>query len=185
MRDAGRGREAAQLSSRMLRHESGLWMVHTVVEKRDADLAAFENDADFRAIRPYEIAESFGNLLTSVGVNLMLDLLIGAGGTVFSNANAHLGVGDSTTAATDAQADLQAASNKLRKAMRTGSFPSRGAKQVQFSSDFTSAEANFAWQEWAVFNAAAAGSMLNRKVESLGTKASGTTWTLTSTLSIA
>ena len=36
-----------------------------------------------------------------------------------------------------------------------------------------------------MFNGSSGGRMLNRKVEALGTKASGTTWALTVTLSIA
>jgi hypothetical protein len=55
---------------------------------------------------------------------------------------------------------------------------------VQFSSDFLTGEANYAWAEWAVANASSAGIILNRKVEALGTKTSGT-WTLTVTVSIS
>ena len=36
----------------------------------------------------------------------------------------------------------------------------------------------FVWNEWAIFNAAAAGTMLNRKVEAVGTKPAGELWTL-------
>lgn len=115
------------------------------------------------------------NLAVTAGLQLLADLLIGAGGTAFNNANARIGVGDSTTAATVAQTDLQASTNKLRKAM-DATFPSRSGTTLSFKSSFGTGEANFAWNEFAVFNAAAAGTMLNRKVESLGVKSSGT-WT--------
>jgi hypothetical protein len=46
-------------------------------------------------------------------------------------------------------------------------------------------DANFAWQEWAVFNASSTGRMLNRKVESLGTKTSSAAWTLTVTITLS
>jgi hypothetical protein len=63
------------------------------------------------------VREADGNILVTAGITLLLNLLIGAGGTVYSNANANLGIGDSTTAAAIGQTDLQAASNKVRQAM--------------------------------------------------------------------
>ena len=106
---------------------------------------------------------------------------IGAGVTAFNNANAYIGVGDSTTAFAVGQTDLQAASNKLRKAM-DATYPSGGSNVITFRSTFATGDANFAWQEWAVFNASSAGTMLNRKVESLGTKTNTQTWQFTVTL---
>ena len=41
---------------------------------------------------------------------------------------------------------------------------------------------NFAWAEWGVFNAASGGTMMNRKVDANGTKASGQTWQFTVTM---
>ena len=132
---------------------------------------------------PYEVIEVDGNILVNTGIALMEDLLIGAGGTVFSNANAHLGVGDSTTAAAASQTDLQASTNKFRKAMEA-TFPSRSAQTLTFKSSFGTGDANFAWEEWGTFNASSAGTMLNRKVQSFGTKSSGT-WVLTATITIS
>jgi hypothetical protein len=62
-----------------------------------------------------------------------------------------------------------------------------GAASIMFRSVFGSGDANWVWAEWGTFNSptAATGRMLNRKVQALGTKASGTTWTLTVTLSLA
>lgn len=111
----------------------------------------------------------------------MVQSSIGAAVTPFNNANAYIGVGDSTTAQAVGQTDLQAATNKLRKAM-DATFPSGATNVLTFRSTFGTADANYAWQEWGVFNAAAAGTMLNRKVESLGTKTSTQTWQFTVTL---
>ena len=108
--------------------------------------------------------------------------IIGGTYTPRNNANAHHGVGDSATAFAAAQTDLQAATNKLRKAMNA-TYPQRSANVLTFQSDFLDGEANFAWQEIGSFNAAAAGTMLTRLVTALGTKASGT-WTLTYTLTV-
>lgn len=111
---------------------------------------------------------------------------IGETVTEFSNANAYLGVGDSTTAFAATQTDLQAATNKLRKAM-DATYPTRAANVLTFRSTFATADANWAWAEWGVFNAASAGTMMSRKVEALGTKTSAQSWqlTITNTLTAA
>lgn len=165
----------------MTQLERGRWRIRWRLSKYHEDivswLAAGRDEASFHAEHhPYEVREIEGNLLANVGIQLMLDKLIGAAGTVFDNANAYIGVGDSTTAAAAGQTDLQAATNKLRKAMEA-TFPSRAGQTMSWKSSFGSAEANFVWNEWAIFNASTAGTMLNRKVESLGTKSTGT-WTL-------
>ena len=119
------------------------------------------------------------NMLVNAGINAFTNLLAGAGGTAFNNANSYIGVGDSSTAESAAQTDLQAATNKLRKAMNA-TYPLSGTSQkITFQADFTSAEANYAWNEFAVFNASSAGTMLNRKVSSQGTKTAGQTWRIT------
>ena len=109
--------------------------------------------------------------------------VIGEAVTEFSNANAYIGVGDSVTAFAATQTDLQAATNKLRKAM-DATYPTRAANVLTFKSTFTTAEANFAWAEWGVFNASTAGTMMNRKVEALGTKTSAQSWAFTVTNTI-
>lgn len=106
---------------------------------------------------------------------------IGGAVTAFNNANAHIGVGDSSTAFAATQTDLQAATNKLRKA-QDASYPQISGNVVTFRSTFGPSDANFAWAEWGVFNAASAGTMMNRKVDANGTKASGQTWQFTVTM---
>lgn len=98
-------------------------------------------------------------------------------GTMFNNANARIGVGDSTTAFAASQTDLQASTNKLRKAM-DATYPTVAGAVVTFKSTFALAEANFAWNEWAIFNAATGGVMLCRTVQANGTKLSNQTWVL-------
>lgn len=104
-------------------------------------------------------------------------------GTLYDNTNAYLGVGDSATAFAATQTDLQAATNKLRKAMEA-TYPQRSANVLTLRSLFGTGDANWAWQEWATFNASTAGTMLQRKVESLGTKTSAQSWQLTVTLTL-
>jgi hypothetical protein len=117
--------------------------------------------------------------------NGMIELLKGAiaevGFTAISNTNAHLAVGDSNTAFSAAQTDLQAASNKTRKAMESG-YPQRSSSQLIFRSLYGTSDANYAWAEHGIFNAPTGGIMWSRKVESLGTKTNTQSWQLTVTV---
>lgn len=121
--------------------------------------------------------------ITDAGRNHLVQAGIGAAVTPFNAANAHIGVGDSATAFAAGQTDLQAAANKVRKPM-DATYPSGAANVLTFRSTFGTGDANFAWNEWGVFNAAAAATMLNRKVESLGTKTATQTWQFTVTLTV-
>lgn len=127
----------------------------------------------------YDHGRPFPNIFVNVGLAAVWNLVTAQGGTAFSNANARLGVGDSNAAPAVGQTDLQAAVNKLRKAMNVG-FPNAPVNGLeQWQSDFTGAEANFSWQEFAIFDAAAAGTMMNRSISNQGTKTAGQTWRLT------
>lgn len=139
--------------------------------KKYADDAAFAHDEAFEEV----VID--GNMLLNEGIQTLLDLGIGAAGTAYNNANARLGVGDSSTAEAATQTDLQAATNKTYKAQEA-SYPGRANQTITFRSVFGSADANYAWNEFCVDNGAAAGKTLNRKVSAQGTKASGQTWTL-------
>jgi hypothetical protein len=121
--------------------------------------------------------------LTDAGRDFIAGALTGTQTTLFNNANARLAVGDSLTAFSKSQTDLQASTNKIRKAMDTG-YPITSANVLTFKATYGSAEANWAWSEWGIFNASSGGTMLNRKVESLGTKVPGSTWVLTVTVTI-
>ena len=119
--------------------------------------------------------------LTNAYRDYLASVAVGAGGTAFNNANAYIGVGDSSTAHAFTQTDLSAATNKLRKGM-DATYPQVAGNVLTFKATFGTGDANFAWNEWGVFNAASAGVMMNRKVESLGTKTSAQTWALTVTI---
>lgn len=149
------------------------------------EVAKYLSHEDFLLKRPYEIAKFDGNILVNAGINLAWTLIAGGAGTTFSNANSYIGVGDSTTAEAASQTDLQAATNKTRVAMDS-SYPTYGtSQQIVFRSTFDGTTANYAWQEFAAFNAAAAGTMLNRKVSNQGTKISGQTWQVTLTVTLS
>ena len=120
--------------------------------------------------------------LTDAGALVCCKLVMGDVQTIFNATNARLGVGDSTAAFAKAQTDLQSASNKQRVGM-DATFPKRTGSTLQFSATYSTAQGNYAWNEWGVFNNATpgAGEMLSRKVEPgnvLGTKPNTQTWQL-------
>ena len=169
-------------------HQQIRWIAKWRVEKRWGD---------DQSVEPYEVIEGYGNLLMYGGASCLWETLIGNGTgtagnslTYFNNANAALGVGDSTTAEAATQTDLQASTNKQRKAVDS-TYPQHtdgttsGAATVTFKATFGTSDANFAWQEWGTFNATSGGRMLNRKVTSLGTKTSAASWAFTVTLTLA
>jgi hypothetical protein len=119
------------------------------------------------------------NLALNEGLQELIDVICGLGApTKWDNANARLGVGDSNQAEAATQTGLQAATNKTFKTMDTG-YPQRTGQTAEWRATFGSSDANFAWEEYTIVNAATdAGKNLNRKTASKGTKSSGETWTL-------
>lgn len=162
--------------------DRGVWKAHFRTDYYDGDVSADDIAAGRASL--VETHEADGNILVNGGITALLTLLIGGGGTAFNNANSYIGVGDSTTAAAAAQTDLQAATNKFRKAM-DATFPSVSGQTVTFRATFATGEANYSIQEAGVFNASTAGTMLNRKVSDLGVKTSASTMQLTVTVTIS
>jgi len=121
--------------------------------------------------------------LTTAGAAHIAGAIIGESLTAFNNANAYLGAGDDATAFAVGQTDLQAATNKYRQGM-DGGYPSRSSNAITFRATFASGVGNFSWAENGVFNASSGGTMLTRKVASLGTKVSGATWEFTKIITI-
>jgi hypothetical protein len=156
------------------------WKVDTTVRK-------WHDSADHDAgAEPDEVLELHGNLLLNAGITRLINLLTGAGGTAFNAANSRIGVGNSTTAASAAQTDLQGAS----KYFKLVDSVSPSGQTVTWVATFGSSDANFAWGEWGVDNGSTSGAtvtapLLNRKVAAMGTKVSGSTWTLTVTITIS
>lgn len=175
-------------------HEFVKVMTRATVEKRDDGYEEYRksllargfkvHEADAKAardVKPWEVVEGDYNAMVDNGINALLLLLVGGGGTAFNAANAYLGVGSSTTAWNTTQTAL---TTQLARVGMKATYPVTGTKKQTFASDFVGASGDGAWQEWGIFNASSAGTMLSRKVESLGTK-SGGTWTLTVDFSLA
>lgn len=191
------GRDAASVGVLLPGHDLLAWRFSWHAEKWSEDACQFVRrrlGLDTRTAVSSELLRLFvgaedevdvpGNLLLNEGIAEMLDLMAGEGSpTAYSTANARIGVGDSNTAASASQTDLQAATNKTYKAMN-GVYPTRSGQTMSWQSDFTTGEANYAWNEWVIDNGGTALKTLNRKVESLGTKSTGT-WTLTGSVTIS
>lgn len=114
---------------------------------------------------------------------------------LFDEANAAIGVGDTNTAYSAADTDLKGAvygTNKDKQGMETG-YPTIASNAITFRSLFPTDQANYAWEEWGVFNftaetvpSAAAGEyMLNRLNESLGSKTAAQSWQITVELTVS
>jgi hypothetical protein len=122
--------------------------------------------------------------LTESGRNAIAAALVADSFTAFDNGNAYIGAGDSNTAFSASQTDLQASSNKLRKGMEA-TYPQRTDNVMTFRSLFGTSDANWNWLEWGIFNASSAGTMLTRKQEDLGTKTSAQSWQFTAELTVS
>lgn len=124
--------------------------------------------------------------LTNAGRNYFASAVIQNPTTLFSAANAHIGVGAHTSTMpvfNASQTDLQGTST-ARKIV--DSAPGLATNVLTFVATFGTGDANFEWEEWGVFNHATTGTMLNRVVESptLGTKTSAQSWEITCTLTV-
>lgn len=166
----------------MKRQEHANWHMKARLLKYKEDITPFAKEgreAEFHKLfTPYEVIEMEGNCLLNTGIDKIWDLVTGVvsgADHIYDNSAAQIGVGDSTDAEDATETDLQAVTNKTYKAMESG-YPTSTTQKATFKSSFGTGDANYAWQEWVVKQSTSA-VCLNRKVESLGTKSTGT-WTL-------
>jgi hypothetical protein len=148
----------------------------------------YKNDDDFCAAREWlnpfafcmDYSEFHGNLALNEGAETIIDALTGlASITQYSNANARLGVGNSSAVAADTQTGLQGGSTEF-VAMDT-SYPLKsgtGNDTLVVQSVFSAALGNFAWEEFTCDNGSTPNKNLNRLVSSQGVKSSPQSWTL-------
>jgi len=109
----------------------------------------------------------------------LTNAMVGGTYTALNNANAHIGIGDSTTAAAKTQTDLQASTNKLYLGM-DATYPTVSGSVATFQVTAGSSQGNYVWNEFLVGDGSP-GTAWIRFVQSLNggvAKASGQTWTL-------
>jgi len=187
------------------------WDVHWTLEKRDGDIDAYVEehlpfwakgpigvlladrakalDAELREQwklenKPEETVEWDGNTLHTVGIVELLELLMGAAATAYSNANAYLAVGTSNAGINVADTDLTARTAIV--AMNVA-YPAIVATTITFQSDFGAAVGTGVWAECGTFNGNTppGDEMLNRVVSALGTKGAAATWTLSMAITVS
>lgn len=154
-----------------------------------------------------EVTDVPGNLLTYTGLAYLLGALTGSTATTtatyLTNGYVPVGVGDgngSTPTPTTADSDLTAPTNKYYQPA-DATYPAVGAAGatagvLTVQATYTSAVANFAWNEWALFGTTVnftvgqattplSTTMINHKGASIGTKSSGNVWSLVSTITFS
>jgi hypothetical protein len=140
----------------------------------------------------FQQEEVFGNSLTNAGIQRLMDVALIGTGQAWNSTHAGVGTGDDNTAFSASQTDLQAAAGSSHRQFEpmNSTYPSRSSQTVTFQADFGSSVGNYHWQEWGIDqNANSAATtvttpLLNRKVEDLGTKTTGT-WTLSGAITIS
>jgi hypothetical protein len=191
LRECARGKEIVMgINGQVPIREKGLWKAKWAIYafkdpgNRIAKLARRgaliddlieKNRSKFLGVKEVE-----GNLLLNAGINQIWCLVCGTGGTQWTNALAYMAVGISTVAENATQAALGGTGTAgSATATMDATYPTYGTSQLAtWRATFGTAVANFAWNEIAVLNGAA-GTLMNRKVSAMGTKASGTTWVAT------
>jgi hypothetical protein len=188
------------------RHDTMKWFPRALVEKWDDDQVAWcrsktgilrpsGDDLLASGVKPYALAESEGDLLTTVGLDRLTDLLVASGGQGMTNTATRLGVGNGAGSAAVGDTDLGAAAGSANRwfQIMDATYPSASNGVMTAKATFATGDGNFAWNEWgldigtptvsssAVVNAV----LFNHKTSAaLGTKASGS-WALTVTVTIS
>lgn len=142
-------------------------------------VAKYWADDDLIRANPYEVLEGTNMVLTA-GWNGLFNRFSNLGSvTAFDVTNGRLCVGNGTTDVAAAQTDLVGAL-KTRKVFDAA--PTISGGQWTVVTTFTTADANHAWTEAGIANAASGGVLFNRALVGFGTKTSSVQWVLTATL---
>lgn len=179
--------------------EDHLWKahVHWKIHKFVGDFPQMTPEEIMAAgVKPYAVDEYEGNCLLQDGINnILTPALIGGSYTPINTTDGCIGVGSSTTAAAATQTGLQTPINWVIVTATTGTGSSQ---QLVLQASFGSSYGNGAWNEICCGSTTTPGSLpstaatppatahvLNRLVQSMGTKASGSTWTVTLTITFS
>lgn len=183
--------------------ESAKWHAELLVRKYDQEqtLRAKKSgiltpsDEDFARLgmKPYEVVHTDGNLVTTAGWGRITTLLNAGTGNLIATATVRVGAGNGSTAAAIGDTDLSAAAGSTNRWFQTSTVTIPSSPVIQAVAAFGTADGNFTWNEWCLDVGTATVSsgntvnavLLNRKVASNGTKASGQTWTATATITFS
>lgn len=174
------------------------WRPVAFLEKFDRDQVSWvsgktgllEPDGDtlLKYTKPYETMEIVGNLLTTAGLDKLTKLITGGAATALNATNSRVGVGDRSTAEAVGDTNLTTTTNSYFR-LNDGGWPTQANGVITMKASFADAEANFAWNSWGIDSGTANGqaataALINRKLQSMGTKTSGV-WALTVTLTFS
>lgn len=160
------------------RHDVAVWEGRATIEKYWAD------DPD--CVSPYEVVDTDPNLLLTAGVTALWNLAANIGSpTPWSNANAHIAVGNTSSTAQPAASETALKAEQARSPMVTG-YPQVSANVITFQASYSTSQANVAWKELAIATGSTAsqGVHLNRLVGDWGSKVNSAVWIATMTVSL-
>lgn len=146
-------------------------------------------------VKPFETVVEEGNLITTVGLNRLTNLLIGGGAQALTNTSLRLGVGNGAGSAAVGDTDLGASAGSANRWFQVmdATYPQQSNGVLTAKATWATGDGNFAWNEWGldvgtptVTSSAVVNALLfNHKTSAaLGTKASGS-WALTVTVTIS
>lgn len=186
--------------------ETVRWKPHAHVDKYDDDQVKWVQDRhgilvpsgdDFMrlGVKPYDTADDESNLLTTVGLNRLTNLLIGGGAQAMTNTSARLGVGNGAGSAAVGDTDLGAAVGSANRwfQIMDATYPQQSNGVLTVKATWATGDGNYAWNEWGIDvgtptvssgNTVAALLFNHKTSAALGTKTSGA-WALTVTVTIA
>ena len=168
----GKGDDKVSVNAGMGVAESAKWRPKWKIEKYDASGML------------YAVEEFAGNMLLDEGVTEMWKLITGESSAYFNGANAHIGIGNGTAAASSSQTGLQG-SSKVYK-MLDSTYPRVDNRTLIARATFGPDEAAFAWNEFTLANGNSDNAVnLCRKVENHGVKASADTWVLSLSITLS
>ena len=204
MSEMARANEVFGIQSKLHGTESGSEDAVLIIRKYDGDMANWitrksgikaPKEADFQRfkIRPYQEVIAYGNGITTVGWGRILDRAVGSTAQSWDSGHCRIGVGTSTVGTAVGNTDLDSPTGTANRYWQTvdalaSTGTGGGTVRLSVVATFTSGNANFIWNEWGIDQGSATGSgasvapLLNRKVQSLGTKASPAVWTATAQL---
>lgn len=144
-------------------------------------------------VRPYDVSEVDGNLITTAGLTRLTSLLTAGGGQAITNTSARIGVGNGAGTAAVGDTDLSASAGSANRwfQIMDATFPQTSGGVLTLKSTFASADGNFAWNEFGIdigtptvsSGNTVAAVLFNHKTSiAQGTKASGQSWAATATV---
>lgn len=147
--------------------------------------SVYKYDGEVAPENLYQVVECPPNLFLTAGVTRLWQLIAGVSAVHLDSSTTRLAVGDSSTAPTATDTDLLG-TNKFRKLV--SGAPVISGKQITYSAQFETGEANFAWLEVGVgWAASGVDTLVSRSAitsPGLGTKVNTAVWVLNWTLTI-